>query len=188
MQLTTPRHTRKPCPGCGQPGYRSTDQVCHRCAAILAGAKTRAESLEQTHPALRAYRMPDWPQRFSVPWYHPHAPTDLMATILSTLLALAERPEWADQAFPAPDSEDPHLVPLATHGQGWMSLANIGRWRVTPMTPETAAAVRTLHQALHAALTHAYTEGVTYGRNCLAQLASGDCTLTDFERRTTRSR
>lgn len=175
--------TAKACPGCGEVGLRSANEVCWRCKELLEEAKAaRARQAQDT-----TYQVYDVPATF--PWYR--APTNSSDSAMwlasRELRSLEERLREMVKALvhsigiPAVGTELYHLnrSKLFTFPKGYRLEYSFAD-RQLLLQPETAQALDQLDSTIQAALVAAYEAGKREGAHLLHQLASGEITVTAF--------
>ena len=167
--------TRKPCPGCGRVptlgrlSWRNANSVCDRCRRILDEAdRTRDESDAKAQGEVLVYV--DEP-------YIPHGDG---------------RPKYGvgrrfTEVVMSVGKDVPRLG-YESHRPLFRSADRSTRCGSARIPINFAAAIKRLWRDTEKALGAAYAQGHEDGQNLLAQLATGELTVQDFNERAQRAR
>lgn len=163
--------TNDPCHGCGEIGMRRKDQVCVKCAALLAPARKRESEIEERgQDAAEPFFLQE--KAYALP-YIGHCERDPVLQAFFDLSMLV--------------SEPTSLWPESSKSVWPFSGRDRGDWAVPRLVrPLVAAALRALFSAVRTALDEAHAKGHQQGRDLLRRLASGEMTADDFNNQAMR--
>lgn len=187
--------TTKPCPGCGASGRehrRIADQVCNHCRdLILESLALRDRRAKQTD--YRPYKVQ------TVGFYeghHPHFPSICWSNTrdpeeMSRLLDTGDShgtpidpgsviEELMHQLAHALSAELPPLSKWDAEEYLFEARSNTADDDVLFLRPEHTALLRCLDKSIRKALLGRSEAGVLYGRNLIAQLATGELTIQQY--------
>jgi hypothetical protein len=169
--------TKKACPGCGTPGLRKIDEVCAECKKKLQEAD-EARQRRERDTEHQVYQVPRRFPSYVVPaGYHTRgnvrAPEEAITRAMEALVLSIGAPV-AGRYFPAER--------LFYYPKGYRVVYDYPSGFLM-FRPATAQAVDQLDSAIQAALEAAYQAGKGDGSHLLMQLADGDLTVGDFNKR-----
>jgi len=174
-----------PCPGCNEVIWkRPVDKVCRRCQKLMEDGRKAREAQAQTEKVF--VMAPDrrwwnYLRAGSSGFSRIDTPRDRLEFAMHSLLEVLIEPCLDARGYDTHSLYRNAFFSIEGHGShSYWSEQDVPAF----VDPKAREAVVALHQAILDSLQQAYRDGVREGSSLLAQLASGDITAEDFNKKT----
>jgi hypothetical protein len=171
-------HTRKPCPGCGEPYWREVDKVCNACATLIAEAQAERARIAAAanNPQFEIASLLSTEPTFYGQWQGANTEHERLREAFRELIfsVIAEE-ELRDHYF----SPDQCHKLFKSYAIGYSSTTYLA------MPPGAAQKLEELKEAIQVYLAVIYQKGVERGQSVILGLAGGDISVNEFNQITT---
>lgn len=164
--------TQKPCPGCGEAGWRGTNEVCSDCLGLMADGKKWREAIakKEAEGESEVYSLP---YKFRINYFevreHGRAASVRLGAAMAQVAKLVSEPcAW---------QYGRSVARLLITNPGRASDSDLESFRINPAM---AAALQELDQAIRSALNETAATSEKKGSNLLLQLAAGKITADEI--------